>query len=149
MWVLGIAELCFIYAIMIYFTLKFFLDIKDEIGGCQMTQIEMIYSNNIIIGFRMEGHAGFNTEGPDILCASLSTASQMTMNGVLDWTGLSLDEAIKEEDKAKAILHFEIPYSFTSTVTQQLFTSFEMFIEQLMEQYKDNVMLERRQKDDN
>ena len=61
-----------------------------------MTQVEMIYDNNIIIGFRMEGHAGFNTKGPDILCASLSTASQMTINGVLDWTGLSLEDVIKE-----------------------------------------------------
>ena len=64
------------------------------IGGCQMTRVEMIYQNNIIIGFRMEGHAGFNTKGPDVVCASLSATSQMTVNGILDWTGLSLEDVM-------------------------------------------------------
>ena len=114
-----------------------------------MTQVEMIYDNNIIIGFRMEGHAGFNTKGPDILCASLSTASQMTINGVLDWTGLSLDDVIKETDERKAILHVCMPSSLhVSTTAQQLFKSFEMYVEQLADQYNEYVTLERRQKDD-
>lgn len=116
-----------------------------------MTQIKMIYDNNIIIGFRMEGHAGFNTEGPDILCASLSTASQMTINGVLDWTGLSLEDVIEETDERKAILHIELPLRaklHVSVTVQQLFRSFEMYVEQLEEQYNQYVSLERRQKND-
>lgn len=114
-----------------------------------MTQIKMIYDNNIIIGFRMEGHAGFNTVGPDILCASLSTASQMTINGILDWTGLSLEDVIKETDERKAILHICIPSNLhVSNTVQQLFRSFEMYVEQLAEQYNQYVSLERRQKDD-
>ena len=72
-----------------------------------MTHVEMIYDDNLIIGFRMEGHAGYNTEGPDILCASLSTASQMTINGILNWTGLSLEDVVLEEDKKKAICMFQ------------------------------------------
>ena len=116
-----------------------------------MTHVEMIYDNNIIIGFRMKGHAGFNKKGPDILCASLSTASQMTINGVLDWTGLDMDEALEENPK-EAIIKFELPCGlktiYTSPTTQQLFKSFEMFIEQLSEQYDDYIKLERRQKDD-
>ena len=85
-----------------------------------MTRIEMIYDNNIIIGFRMEGHAGFNLKGPDILCASLSTASQMTINGILDWSGLNVEDIIKEEDKAKAIMYVFIPCNLhVPTVVQQ------------------------------
>lgn len=115
-----------------------------------MTQIEMIYDNNIIIGFKMEGHAGFNTEGPDILCASLSTASQMTINGVLDWTGLSVEDIVKKEDRKKAILHVLIPFNLhVPTATQQLLRSFEMYVEQLSEMYSENIKLERRQRDDN
>lgn len=112
-----------------------------------MTHVEIIYDHNIIIGFRMKGHAGFNTEGPDILCASLSTASQMTVNGVLDWTGLDTDDTIKEQDEQKGILHFEVPE--TSITTHQLFKSFDMFVEQLEEQYSEYVKLERRQRNDN
>ena len=114
-----------------------------------MTHVEMIYEHNIIIGFRMEGHAGFNTKGPDILCAALSTASQMTINGILDWTELSLEDVITEADEQKGILHFEIPLFIDigqSITTQQLFRSFELYVEQLAEQYSEYVSLERRQK---
>ena len=114
-----------------------------------MTHVEMIYDNNIIIGFRMKGHAGYNTEGPDILCASLSTASQMTINGILDWIGVDVDEAVKEENQVDGILHFEVGSSYTSATTNQLFKSFEMYIEQLEEQYGKYVKLERRQRNDN
>ena len=115
-----------------------------------MTQIEMIYDNNLIIGFRMEGHAEFNVKGPDIVCASLSAVSQLTINGVIDWIGLDAHELVHEIDEAKGILDFEIPPAFYYTVTvQQLLKSFEMYVEQLAELYKDNVKLERRQKDDN
>lgn len=114
-----------------------------------MTHVEMIYDNNLIIGFRMEGHAGYNTEGPDILCASLSTASQMTINGILNWTGLSLEDVVLEEDKKKAILHVFIPCNLhIPTVTQQLFMSFELYIEMLVEQYSEYITLERRQRND-
>ena len=114
-----------------------------------MTHVEIIYNNNIIIGFKMKGHAGFNLFGPDILCASLSTASQMTINGILDWIGLGADECIKEENEEEGILEFEIPRLFASITTNQLFKSFELFIEQLSEQYKDFVKLERRDEHDN
>lgn len=114
-----------------------------------MTQIEIIYSNNIIIGFSMKGHAGYNLCGPDILCASLSTASQMTINGILDWTGLSLDDIAFECNSALGILHIELPNeSYSSIVVQQLFKSFEMHVESLEEGYSQFIKLERRQKND-
>ena len=114
-----------------------------------MTHVKMIYDNNIIIGFRMKGHAGYNMKGPDILCASLSTASQMTINGILDWTGLSLEDVLKEENSTYAILHIEVPSKLhVSTTVQQLFRSFEMYVEQLSEMYEANIKFERRQKDD-
>lgn len=132
-------------------------------GGCQMTHVEMIYDNNIIIGFRMKGHAGYNTKGPDILCASLSTASQMTINGVLDCTGLDtfddgecIDEFVRENDPRRAKLWAELEKDFVDELKgtvmlaqiQQLFKSFELYVGQLAEQYSKNVKLERRQKDD-
>ena len=109
-----------------------------------MTHVEMIYDNNIIIGFKMKGHAGFNLNGPDILCASLSTASQMTINGILDWSGLSLDDILVEENKSKATLHVNVPAKYVDSIIIQLFKSFELYISMLEEQYKDYVKLERR-----
>lgn len=114
-----------------------------------MTQVEMIYDNNIIIGFRMKGHAGYVSKGPDILCASLSAASQMTVNGVLDWVGLDFDDLLKGYDVKDALLHIEVPDKlYCGHTVQQLFKSFEMYVEQLVEQYEGYVKLERRQKDD-
>lgn len=114
-----------------------------------MTQVEMIYDDNIIIGFRMKGHAGFNTDGPDILCASLSTASQMTINGLLDWTGLNLEDIVKESNEKEALLYIRMPSRllYVTPTVQQLFKSFEMYVEQLSDQYSDYVSLERRQKE--
>ena len=114
-----------------------------------MTHVKMIYDNNIIIGFRMEGHAGYVSKGPDILCASLSAASQMTTNGILDWLGLDADDVLKEWDTKNAIMHVEIPDKlYCGHTVQQLFKSFEMYVEQLIEQYGGYIKLERRQKDD-
>lgn len=47
-----------------------------------MTTVTLKYFRNSIYGIKLEGHAGFNTKGPDILCASLSMASQMVCNQV-------------------------------------------------------------------
>lgn len=114
-----------------------------------MTHVEIVYDNNIIIGFKMKGHAEFNTKGPDILCASLSTASQMTINGVLDWTGLSVQDTIKEYSVEEAILEFNVDGFCESSVVQHLFKSFEMYVCALENQYEKFVKVERRQKHDN
>lgn len=115
-----------------------------------MTHVEIIYDNNIIIGFNMKGHAGYNQGGPDILCASLSTASQMTINAVLDWIGLSFEDIALECDAKEGVLHIQIPSGHCEHMTtQQLLKSFEMYVESLEEQYGKYVKLERRQKDDN
>lgn len=114
-----------------------------------MTQIEMIYDNNMIIGFSMKGHAGYNQGGPDILCASLSTASQMTVNAVLDWVGLSFEDIAIECNSAKGILCVQLPKGYYEHMTtQQLLKSFEMYVESLEEQYPNFIKFERRQKDD-
>ena len=111
-----------------------------------MTKVTMLYNNNAPIGFMMEGHAGYNPGGPDILCACLSAISQMTVNGVLDWTGLDIDETVKERSLKDGVLHFEIPCDMASLTSHQLFKSFEMYIEQLLEDYKNYITMERRYK---
>lgn len=114
-----------------------------------MTHITMIYDNNLIIGFKMQGHAGYNTKGPDILCSALSSTSQMTINGILDWTGLSVEDVTVECDAKEGMLHIVVPDGlYISLVAQQLFKSFEMYVESLEEQYDKFIKLERRQKDD-
>lgn len=109
-----------------------------------MTKVKVKIFKNLTIGLAFEGHAGFNPGGPDIVCAALSTASQMTINGILDWTGLSVEDIVKKCDEKLGVLEIEIPDGLNNhVVVQQLFKSFEMYVESLAEQYKDYVSLER------
>ena len=118
-----------------------------------MTKVKMLYYNNLICGFEMEGHAEYNTSGPDILCASLSAASQMTINGILDATGFEYDDVVKECNARKGTLKLELNGSEINNglamdvVVQQLFKSFELYVVMLEEEYPQNVSIERREED--
>lgn len=101
-------------------------------------------------GFDMEGHAGFNTNGPDILCASLSAISQMTVNGVLDWVGLQPEDIVQIQDQTTGRLLVALPDNMNISMTiQQLFKSFFMYVEQLAELYPENVDIEGIEKEEN
>lgn len=124
----------------------------------------MICDNCLVVGFKMEGHAGYNVNGPDIVCAALSATSQMTVNGVLDCTGLDIsgdagefaDEFIKANDPQKGLLWVELGVDFIEEIKGTvmlaqlhcLFKAFELYIELLVEQYPQFICLERRQRDD-
>lgn len=110
-----------------------------------MTKVKMLYDNNLFRGFDMEGHAGFNVGGPDVICASLSAASQLTINGLLDWIGCDYEEVVKLNDIVRGLLRIELPKPMYENVTvQQLFKSFEIYIMLLSEQYRENVKLIER-----
>ena len=114
-----------------------------------MTKVKLLYNNNMYCGFDMEGHAGFNTNGPDILCASLSAASQMTINGILDWTGIDVEDFIKVNNPTLGKLIVELPPTIDQSMTvQQLFNTFAMYIEQLAELYPENVDLVKEETDE-
>ena len=112
-----------------------------------MTKVKMLYNDNLICGFYMEGHAGYNVGGPDVICASLSAASQMTVNGIIDATGFYIDDIVTEFDLEKGIMKVELDLNeierglALDVVVQQLFKSFELYIRMLSEQYPENVML--------
>lgn len=102
----------------------------------------MLYDNNLFRGFDMEGHAGFNIGGPDVICASLSAASQLTINGMLDWIGCDYEEVVSLNDVVKGLLRLELPDPmYCNATVQQLFKSFELYVQMLSEQYPENVML--------
>ena len=94
-----------------------------------MTKVKMLYDGNVFCGFDMEGHAGFNPGGPDVICASLSAASQMTINGLLDWIGCDYEEVIKLSDIVNGLLRVELPSPmYINTTAQQLLKSLQLII---------------------
>ena len=84
-----------------------------------MTKVEFFTQEDRITGFCVSGHSGYGEEGPDIVCAAVSTAVQMaeaTLNDVLGVRAktrvnadearvtLTLPAASEEEDAAQAVL---------------------------------------------
>lgn len=114
-----------------------------------MTNIKMLYDNNLYCGFEMEGHADYNPGGPDVICASLSAASQMTVNGILDWIGVDFDDIVKLNNPRKGFLKIIIPSPMHESITvQQMFKSFELYVSMLSDMYAENITVERREGDD-
>lgn len=115
-----------------------------------MTKIVMLYDRNIPVGFKMEGHAGYNPGGPDILCASLSAISQMTTNGILYWLGVDYDEVVQYANPRTGVLHVRVPEEFMGNITvQQFFTAFEMHAKSLSEIYYEYIKVWKEDINDN
>lgn len=115
-----------------------------------MTNVKMLYDNNLYCGFEMEGHAGYNKNGPDIVCASLSAASQLTINGILDSTGLDYMDTVKVCNPADGKLRFVISNDFMNgltmgPITQAFLSAFVLYVEMLADLYPENIKLERRE----
>lgn len=52
------------------------------------------------IGFSVSGHAGFAEYGKDIVCASVTSAVQLTVNGICEILGQKADVTVKENEIA-------------------------------------------------
>ena len=53
-----------------------------------MIKVEF-FGTEPVYGFHITGHSDMNPEGPEILCAAVSSAAYMTANTVTDVMGLS------------------------------------------------------------
>ena len=87
-----------------------------------MIKAKFFQKNGKLTGFEVSGHAGFDLYGKDIVCASVSSAVQLTANGITEILGekaeisvgdnkvsLSLVDSGKSEDFLKALrLHLEL-----------------------------------------
>lgn len=56
-----------------------------------MIYVSIKRKNNFIIGFTIQGHAGFNNKGPDIVCAGVSSLVQSTFLGLDKYLHLNLE----------------------------------------------------------
>ena len=49
-----------------------------------MIEAEFFHKNGGFLGFAVSGHAEFDRHGRDIVCASVSSAVQLTVNGITE-----------------------------------------------------------------
>ncbi len=52
-----------------------------------MIKAKFFQKNGKLTGFEVSGHAGFDLYGKDIVCASVSSAVQLTANGITEILG--------------------------------------------------------------
>ncbi len=61
-----------------------------------MTKVYIFKKNDKICGFQVKGHTGYAEEGQDIVCASVSTATQMAALGLREVLGLEVEVQVRE-----------------------------------------------------
>ena len=83
-----------------------------------MTKITIFRdSDDVIRRFLVEGHAGFDVSGKDIVCASISMLTLNTINAIEKFT----DDGFKVDiNEKKATVEFELTQDEPSTETKVL-----------------------------
>lgn len=61
-----------------------------------MIHADFLKSEDTLMGFSISGHAGYDDYGHDIVCASVSSAVQLTVNGVTEILKLKAEVAVED-----------------------------------------------------
>lgn len=61
-----------------------------------MIKVVFYEKDNLICGFRMAGHSGFDEEGRDIICASVSSGAYLTANTLTEIVGATADITVED-----------------------------------------------------
>ena len=86
-------------------------------------------SKNEIISFSLNGHAGYDVEGKDIVCAAVSAATNMALIGLSEKLKLKL----KFEKSNGGFLRLELPKDISSYDMEKA----QFLLESLVTEYLD------------
>lgn len=100
-----------------------------------MTHVTISKDNGHYRGFSVDGHACFNTSGPDILCSAISMASQMTANGLEAVAKVNVSSTDGDGFLVVAI------EGETNRESDTLIESFELAVSILHKQYSDFITM--------
>ena len=107
-----------------------------------MTNIKINYKNNNIVSFEISGHTGYADFGKDILCASISSISQMTVLGITKV--LKIKANVERNDK-KGYLKMVLPKDISSEDMQKaqtLLVTMQTSLQDLLFDYGEFINLE-------
>ena len=83
-----------------------------------------------IFGFHITGHSDMNPEGPEILCAAVSSAAYMTANTVTDIAGLDPELQVDDGD-----MYLKLKTVDEAQLCGLIFNGLELHMSSLAEQY--------------
>lgn len=99
-----------------------------------MIKARFYRSGEKLIGFLVSGHAGYADSGNDIVCAAVSTAVNMTANGITEIAKQIAAVNVKENEVQ---LKVETPSAESALLLQ----SMKLQIELLYEQFPKNIRI--------
>lgn len=109
-----------------------------------MTRVEIFRKNGSIYGYRAIGHTGYDVIGSDIVCASLSTALQMTLSGLQEVASINPKFQIKDDGFMEVMISDKIFNSIDAIKKNEiriLLDSMYIFVKELSRQYPKFIKL--------
>lgn len=104
-----------------------------------MIEAVLTRENGKIISFEVSGHAGYSKKGSDIICAAVSTVTQQTAVGILDYLKLNVKTKVKD-----GFLSLDLSQTDKMGKDKEVDTLLEtmyMFLIQIEQQYPKYVKL--------
>lgn len=106
-----------------------------------MIKIDVQKNNDKVVYFKIEGHANSAEYGEDIICAAVSSAGQMTLNGMLEILNMKNLDYRETEGLIECSLKFsEMPESETEK-SSVLIDSMVSYLKAVAENYPRFVKL--------
>ncbi|MBQ3265338.1 MAG: ribosomal-processing cysteine protease Prp [Ruminococcus sp.] len=94
-----------------------------------MIKVEF-FGTEPICGFHITGHSDMNPEGPEILCAAVSSAAYMTANTVTDVIGLEPELQVSDGD-----MYLKVKTETEAGQCRVIFDGLKLHLSSLAEQY--------------
>lgn len=99
-----------------------------------MIKVKMSYEGNLITGFKVTGHAGYDVRGKDIVCAAVSSVVITSLN-----MALKLDEnAVKVINKEGLI---DAQVLKQDEVINKIFENMKEMLQELERDYEKNIKI--------
>lgn len=101
-----------------------------------MTSVTFYERGNQIVGFEIEGHAGYSKHGTDIVCAAISTASQMALLGIQHFAKSNVQIKI---DEARAKIYCMLCDEASTPPIVALVVALQLTLRDISNSYPDYV----------
>ena len=99
-----------------------------------MIRVRFHTAGDKLIGFTLDGHAGWGASGQDIVCAAVSSAAYMTANTVTEILGATANITVDDG-------YMDVRLTDKIADCQDILSGFRLHLEALQEQYPKRVHL--------
>ena len=99
-----------------------------------MIRVRFHTANDALIGFTLDGHAGWGVSGQDIVCAAVSSAAYMTANTVTEIIGATADITVDDG-------YMSVKVTDKIADCQDILSGFQFHLQAMQKQYPKRVHL--------